>query len=165
MKRKWLIVLLTVALCAVALLIWNGTAERRYVAAVRKLEWSREWADKSEYQLTCDRMGDHRSKGHVYVTDPEQQKLLFDALKNLTYEGKYEKSMFFQADEESYQIMFRGTELGLVSICLLAEPAQHPDSRPQYILQYGNAQYDNENVIVGGAEELVRIAREVLDFQ
>lgn len=164
MKRKWLIVLLTVALCAVALLIWNGTAERRYVAAVRKLEWSQEWADKSEYQLTCDRMDD-RSKGHAYVTDPEQQKLLFDALNNLTYEGKYEKSMFFQADEESYQIMFHGTELGLVSICLLAEPAQHPDSRPQYMLQYGNAQYDNGNVIVGGAEELVRIAREVLDFQ
>ena len=91
---------------------------------------------------------------------PEQQKLLFDALKNLTYEGKYDHSMFFRADEEGYQIMFRGTELGLVSICLLAEPVQHPDSRPQYMLQYGN-----ENVIVGGAEELVRAAREILGSQ
>lgn len=161
MKRKWLIVLVAVALCAVALLIRNGTAERRYVAAVRKLEWSKEWANGSEYQLSCDRM-DYNSKGHVYVTDPEQQKLLFDALKSLTYEGKYGHSMFFRADEESYQIMFRGTELGLVSICLLAEPAEFPERYPQYILQYGNAQYDNENVIVAGGEELVRAAREIL---
>ena len=159
MKRKWLVLLCAAALCAIALLIWNGTAERRYVAAVRGLEWSQEWAAGSEYRLSCDRM-DYNSKGHVYVTDPEQQKLLFDALKNLTYEGKYDHSMFFRADEEGYQIMFRGTELGLVSICLLAEPVQHPDSRPQNMLQYGN-----ENVIVGGAEELVRAAREILGSQ
>ena len=158
MKRKWQIALLVIVLCAVALLIWNGTAERRYVAAVRKLEWSEEWAQASGNQLMLDQTGSPWNR--TQVTVPEQQRLLFDGLKSLRYEGKYKDSFAFFADEEGYQITFHGTEVGWVSLCLLAEPAQPYDSRPRYALQYGN-----ESISVSGAEELVRIAQTLLGVQ
>ena len=156
MKRNWLFVLCAAVLVVATVLIWNSTAERRYVAKVRKLEWSAAWSEQNEFVLSVDLLGE--SGGHRYVADPQLQKCIFDALRMLTFEGKTQPHHQYHASDEAYQIMLRQTEVGSLSFVLLAAEPGAYDRRPRAILYYDN----DTDIILGGTEALLEAAKATL---
>ena len=80
MKPKWKLLVYVVMICLLAILIWNGTAERRYVARVRGLDWQ----ESCKIHIFDYRLNEHWAD----VTDSALQKAIFDGLKSLSYEGE-----------------------------------------------------------------------------
>lgn len=156
-KRRRIALIGAALVCVFAAVLWMATGPRRYLAKVRALNWDPTTLIQVDYD-------GERPTRTVTVDDRETQMRICAALKNLTYEGRSDKDFGTLPEDMAYEIRFRGMLLkqGRVEYqwvhfrLLTAEPARY-DSRPRYTLDY-----EGGDIVIGGAEELVQIARELM---
>lgn len=156
-KRRRIALICAAFVCGAAVVLWLATGPQRHVAKVRALEWE----PTTRIQVDYDGLRPTRT---LTVNDRESQKKIYAALKSLTYEGRTDGDFGTVPEDKAYEVRFYLTDVQMGRLqshwvhlrLLTAAPAPY-DDRPRYTLDY-----EGGDIVVGGAEQLVEVVRELM---